>query len=234
VSSSALFDPLAELYERYAEINDELYRPWLTAALTVDGPRERAVDLGSGSGRFEDLLADRYGYVLAVDIADREIAIARSKRGWPAVDYQVRSLLAVTPDRDGTFDLVFSVNALFHVRDHARVLPHVRSLVRPGGWVVLVDIVSLSPRRPVPLLLHRWWGVQDALRTLARRRSLADAWTVLLLRQHAVWMRHARRNVPLTRAEFHRRYGETFPGATFTDTLAPFVCAMRWQAPAAG
>jgi hypothetical protein len=26
---SALFDPIAEIYERYADINDEVYRPYL-------------------------------------------------------------------------------------------------------------------------------------------------------------------------------------------------------------
>lgn len=228
---TVLFDPLAELYERYAEINDEIYRPWLAAALPVDGPRERAVDLGCGSGRFEGLLADRYRQVLAVDIAEREISIARGRRGRPTVDYQVRSMLDVTPDGDGQFDLVFSVNALFHVRDHDWVLPHVRSLVRPGGWVVLVDIVSGSPRGAASPLRHRWWGVQDARRTLARRRSAADAWAVLRLRQHPVWMQHARTNHPLTRPEFHRRYREAFPGAEFTDTIDPFACALRWQAP---
>jgi SAM-dependent methyltransferase len=226
---TALFDPLAELYERYAEINDEVYRPWLTAALHVYGPRERAIDLGCGSGRFEGLLAERYRQVLAVDVAEREIELARTKRALPGVDYQVRSMLEVTPDRDGAFDLVFSVNALFHVAAQDGLLAHVRSLVRPGGWVILVDIVSRGPRA---LLVHRLWGVQDAARTLARRRSLADAWTVLRLRQHPVWMRHARANHPLTRPEFHRRYAAAFPGATFTDTIDPFVCAVRWQAPA--
>jgi SAM-dependent methyltransferase len=142
---TVLFDPLAELYERYAEINDEIYRPWITAALPAGGPHERAADLGCGSGRFSDLLADRYRQVLAVDIAEREIAIARRRRGRPSVDYQVRSMLDLTPDRDGRFDLVFSVNALFHTGDPDRVLPHVRSLVRPGGWAVLVDIVSGRP-----------------------------------------------------------------------------------------
>ncbi len=54
---------------------------------------------------------------------------------------------------------------------------------------------------------------------------------MLRLRQHPVWMRHAATNRPLTRAQFHARYGAAFPGARFTDSLDPFVCALRWQAP---
>ena len=228
-AQTVYFDPLAELYERYAEINDEVYRPWLTAALSVAGRLDRAIDLGCGSGRFTGLLAGQFGEVLAVDIAEREIEIARQKRPHPNVDYQVRSLLDVTPEQDGQFDLVLSVNALFHVRDPDRVLPHVRSLVRPGGWAVIVDVVSPGPRS---VLRHRWWGVRDAAETLRRRRSARDAWTVMKLRQHPLWMQHARTNHPLTRPEFHRRYGEVFAGSELTDTLDPFVCAARWQRPA--
>ena len=33
-------------------------------------------------------------------------------------------------------------------------------------------------------------------------------------------------------AEFHRRYGQAFPGTEITDSLDPFVCALRWRAPA--
>ncbi len=234
-AGGALFDPLAELYERYAEINDGVYRPWLTAALdsaVVGGPRGRAADLGCGTGRFDELLADRYGSVLAVDVSARELEIARSRHGRDTISYRQRSLLDVTPETDGRFDLVFSVNTIFHLRDHDRVLPHVRSLVAPGGWAVLVDIVSPgTQQRPHSALRHRWYGVGDALRTLRRRGSVADAWLVLRLRQHKVWMEHAATNRPLTRPQFHRAYGDVFTGATFTDSLDPFVCALRWQAP---
>jgi SAM-dependent methyltransferase len=220
-----LFDPIAELYERYAEINDEVYRPFLERALPPQAAR--GVDLGCGSGRFTGLLASRCEKVLAVDISPREIALARVNRPHSNVDYTVGSLLDVPAEPP--FDVVLSVNTLFHLfREYgpARVLPHVRSLVAPGGWAVIVDVVSPGAR---PLAWHRWWGVQDAVRTLRRRRSLRDAGTVLRLRQHPVWMTHARLNQPLRRAEFHERYGALFPGATFTDGLDPFICALRWH-----
>jgi hypothetical protein len=94
--------------------------------------------------------------------------------------------------------------------------------------VVIVDIVSPGPRA---VLVHRWWGLTDAVRTLVRRRSMSDAWTVFRLRQHPVWMRHARTNHPLTRPAFHRRYAALFAGAEFTDDIDPFVCAVVWRDP---
>jgi SAM-dependent methyltransferase len=139
---SALFDPIAELYERYADINDEVYRPYLERSLPGIG--KRAIDLGCGSGRFTGLLADRCASVVAVDIAKREIEIARAKRSRPNVEYRAADLLEVGPAKDGLFDVVLSVNTLFHLfrqHDADRVLSHVRSLVAPGGTAVIVDIV---------------------------------------------------------------------------------------------
>ena len=52
------------------------------------------------------------------------------------------------------------------------------------------------------------------------------------LRQHRVWMQHAAANRPLTRDGFHAAYGAVFPGCEFTDSIDPFVCAIRWQKPA--
>jgi ubiquinone/menaquinone biosynthesis C-methylase UbiE len=234
-AGTALFDRIATLYERYAEITDGIYRPWLTQAVDAAGPAgppARAVDLGCGSGRFDGLLADRYGSVLAVDIAAKELEIARTRHGRDNISYEQRSMLDVDPATDGRFDLVFSVNSIFHLRDHDRVLPHVRDLVAPGGWAVVADIVSPPGGLARTPLLHRWYGVADAARTLRRRRSVPDAWLVLRLRQHRTWMEHAATNRPLTRAEFHRAYGEVFPGAEFTDSIDPFVCAIRWQKPA--
>jgi 2-polyprenyl-3-methyl-5-hydroxy-6-metoxy-1,4-benzoquinol methylase len=232
VSGSALFDPLAELYDRYAEINDSVYRPWLTAAVEAAGPGDRAADLGCGTGRFSGLLAGAYGEVLAVDVSGRELELARTRHPAENVRYEQRSLLDVTPATDGRFDLVLSVNTLFHLRDHDRVLPHVRDLVAPGGWAVLVDIVSPDGARARTPLMHRWYGVGEAARTLRRRRSVSDAWAVMRIRQHRTWMRHAATNRPLTREQFHTAYGAAFPGAELTDALDPFVCAIRWQRPA--
>jgi 2-polyprenyl-3-methyl-5-hydroxy-6-metoxy-1,4-benzoquinol methylase len=229
-TETPLFNPLAVLYERYADINDAVYRPYLESALPAAG--DRAVDLGCGSGRFTGLLADRCGRVLAVDIADREIDIAARKRSRRNITYRTADLLDLTPERDGRFDVVLSVNALFNLfRDHdpADVLRHVRSLVAPGGTAVLVDVVSA---RSPSTLRHRWWGVEDAARTLGRSRSAAAAWAVLRLRQHPVWLRHALTNRSLTRAAFHSQCSAVFPGARFTDHLDRFVCAMRWRAPA--
>jgi len=216
---------MSALYERYAEITDDIYRPWLSLAVPDNGAG-RAVDLGCGSGRFDDLLSERYAEVLAVDLAERQVDLARRRRPWPNVQYEVRDIREVTAGRDGRFDLVFSVNSIFHLRDHDRVLAHIRSLVGPGGRVVVIDVVNPPDRSRG---WHRRQAVRVAVKTLLRHRAPTEAIDVLRLRLGTTWLQHVTTNTPLTRAEFHRRYAEVFPGAIFDDGIDPFLCGMCWQ-----
>jgi trans-aconitate methyltransferase len=223
------FDEVAELFAVFAADTDGIYRPWLTDTLTSlpRRPADRAVDLGCGSGRWTGLLLDRYSEVLAVDIADREIRMARTT--YPAARFHTRDLLEVTPDTDGLFDLVLSVNTVHHLRDHDRVLPHLRSLVAPGGTVIVVDITDPGGWATLDYqITDAFRDAEESYRQRSRDHRIAGK--VLELHLHPAWLEHALTDVPLTRAEFLRRYAAVFPGAQFTD-LHRVVTAMRWRDP---
>jgi trans-aconitate methyltransferase len=225
------FDELAELFHTFAADTDGIYRSWLNGVVSDRSgqPGSRAADLGCGSGRFTELLADRYQHVLAVDIAEREIKLAKREHDLAQVRFERRSLLDVTPETDGRFDLVFTVNTVHHLRAHHVVLPHLLSLVAPGGDIVVVDIVDPGHWR------SRDWHVAEAFRDAeesyrVRSQSPDVAAEVLRLRLHPAWLEHVTTNVPLRRDEFQRRYGAIFPGARFTD-LHKEVVGMYWHAP---
>ncbi|MDQ3402787.1 MAG: class I SAM-dependent methyltransferase [Actinomycetota bacterium] len=228
--SSASFDVLARHYQRYAEITDELYRPWLSRVIPrAPGGGGRALDLGCGSGRYSGLLAERHGSVLAVDGSPREIELARLDRAHPAIDYQARDLFEVNPARDGQFDVVLAVNTLFSLRDYPRVLPHVRDLIAPGGRLVAVDVIN-PPNRT--RRWHRAQAVRVATMMGLRRRSLPDFTDVLRLRLHPVWLDHVTRNRPPTRPQCHGHYSREFPGVRLDDSLDRYLCGIVWDAPA--
>jgi trans-aconitate methyltransferase len=215
------FNELAELFAVFAEDTDVIYRPWLVDTLPTGAT---AVDLGCGSGRWTGLLVDRYDTVLGVDIAEREIEMAAAAH--PDAKFAVRNLLDVTPESDGQFDLVFSVNTVHHLRDHDRVLPHLRSLVAPGGSAVVIDVTDPGGWATMD------YQVEDAFRDAeesyrVRSRDYRIAAKVLELHLHPAWLDHALNDVPLTRADFVRRYRAAFPGATFAD-LHRVVTAMHW------
>lgn len=226
------FDELAELFRTFAADTDGIYRSWVRDVVPDLSDRDgsRAVDLGCGSGRFLGLLADRHAEVLGVDIAAREIEMARVEHGRPRVRLEVRSLLDVTPATDGLFDTVFTVNTLHHLHAYDIALPHLRSLLAPGGHLVAVDLADPGSWHDLDWHIQRTFAdAEESYRQRSRDRNVAA--DVLRLRLHPAWLEHATTNIPLSRSEFPDRYRATFPGATFTD-LHDDIIGVHWHAPA--
>ncbi|MEU7068462.1 class I SAM-dependent methyltransferase [Streptomyces sp. NPDC046161] len=228
------FDRIADLYAKFAEITEQPYRQWVSRVVCSHG--RRAVDLGCGGGQFLDILADRFAQVLAVDVSIRQLEIAQAKHGQGVITYSCRDIRDVTPDRDGRFDLVFSVTALHHVPDLDDTLVRIRNLVAPGGRVVVIDVVAHTPRwvNGTGALFHLWRrarALRGAGQALVHGYSLAHALAMFRLRVHPVWLELSAHAKPLTRVEFHSRYVRAFPGARIVDDLDPSVCAMVWDSP---
>jgi 2-polyprenyl-3-methyl-5-hydroxy-6-metoxy-1,4-benzoquinol methylase len=220
------FDHLPARYDRYGQLVGAELRAWLLFHLPVHGGR--ALDAGCGTGLHADLLADRYTDVLAVDLSAPMLAHATRHRPHRNVRYERRDLLAVTTGADGPFDLVLSAYTLHHVPDLPAALAHLRGLVRPGGTVLLVDVVD--DRRPVP----RSWLRAEAWRTfradlLHRRRPVAEAAELLRLSLDPDWLDHQRTDRLLPAAEWDAIARDALPGADIT-TLGR-ARALRWQYP---
>lgn len=223
------FDSFSELFDRFTRIWDGIsgdFDDWVLAALPAHA--RTAVDLGCGAGRHSVLLAGRVDRVLAVDVADRMLAVARERRALPGVDYQRRGVLEVSP-ADGPFDVVLSVHTLHHVGDPAVVLPHVRSLVAPGGTAVLADIVDPGGWTTRDFHLDRAFADARVVHQLTGDGEAAA--DVLRLLLHPRWLELTVADAPLDRAAFHRRYAEVFPGAAFYDGLHPMMCGLVWKSP---
>jgi SAM-dependent methyltransferase len=220
------FDSIAEVFDRIGELEGGPLRQYLETVFPAHG--DRALDLGCGSGRHSTMLAARYHQVLAVDISEPMLQIARARHAQPNITYQQRDLRDVRVVTDGRFNLVFSVNTLHHVSDLEQVLRQIRDLVAPGGRVVLVDNVA-----PRPAISRRWF-VADALRQLLldlvrRRRPVREAVELFRLNIHPGWLDHITSDRFLSPAEYERRYSQVFPGARYTGL--DFARAMCWDTP---
>jgi ubiquinone/menaquinone biosynthesis C-methylase UbiE len=226
------FDELADLYERFIRVLDSDYSPvrrWLVEQLPGGA---RALDVGCGAGRNCVLLADRgYGEILGVDIAEQMLAIARDKRTRPNIRYEHRSVFDLAVEQDGQFDVVMSVNSVFHMGPVDKVLGHMRQLVAPGGRLVIIDVV----------LADEWdvsgqgWQVEYAFNTarmvfFVSRQADAAADTLRLM-LHPRWLEMTRTNVPLNRGDFLREYTTALPGVKIDEGLNPTLCGVVWQAP---
>lgn len=222
VVDPALFDRFALSYDRFVSLQPGAHTGWLTG-LGLSG--DRALDAGCGSGHAAERLADQFGHVLAVDLSEPMIEIARGTRSRPNVEYRAADVFEI--EEDG-FDLVYSHTLMHHLPDYRAGLEHLKSLVRPGGVVAVID--NVSDRYPTP---PRWAYVLGAWLGFPReiaRLGLRDAWFEFRFWHSKPWLDHLASDRYLSRAQFRELYSSVFPGAVYDDL--GFALAMRWTAPA--
>jgi len=121
--------------------------PFALGAVGVD---ERVVDCGSGSGA-DALIAARLvgpgGRVIGVDMTPEMLAKARANAelaGLSNVEFRAGMLEALPVD-DRWADVVISNGVLNLVPDKAAALREMHRVLRPGGRLLLVDIVLSRP-----------------------------------------------------------------------------------------
>lgn len=174
-----------------------------TAVLAAAGvrPGDQVVDLGCGQGQISLPLARQGAEVFAVDVSPAMVAqltiLARRDgvHGLAAASIPIEELALPA----ASVDLVVSSYALHHLRDadKARLVADVFGWLRPGGRLVLADMMfgrggsardRLIIRRKLVLLARKgpggWWRIgKNAARYLLRVQecpvSMA-AWTMML------------------------------------------------------
>lgn len=228
------FDRVAADYDRLGELawNKNSIGNWLSGVMPVSG--RRALDLGCGAGRLSVALAGRFGEVDAIDLSGAMIELARARRSRPNITYRQADLLDV--DGAGRYDFILSVMTLHHVPELAAALRHVKTLLAPGGRVVLVDAVIARPAAPrrwlevVPLRwrLHGLAICQFGSRLV--RREPAVAWEIYRLSTGA-WLDHRVSDRFVSREEFERACGAVFPACEVRDLGGRTRPAMIWDAP---
>ena len=121
-------------------------------ALASPAPGETLLDLGSGAGFDCFLAAERVGpegRVIGVDMTPEMVERARAnalKGGYGNVEFRLGEIEAL-PVGDGVVDVVISNCVLNLSADRPRVLAEVMRVLKPGGRVMISDLVS---ERAVP------------------------------------------------------------------------------------
>jgi SAM-dependent methyltransferase len=137
---------VGEFVERFESDSREIYarRREIVEAVGLR-PGRAVADIGSGTGLFAWLFAERVGpegTVYAVEIAPaflKYIGEQARQRGLEKVVRPVRSTQEATNLAPGSIDVAFVCATYHHFEHPEKILASIRRALRPGGRLVVID-----------------------------------------------------------------------------------------------
>jgi demethylmenaquinone methyltransferase/2-methoxy-6-polyprenyl-1,4-benzoquinol methylase len=149
---AAMFDEIAPVYDRMNTLmtlgGDARWRRAAVVATAV-GPGDAVIDVACGTGKLAAELADRvgpFGRVIGVDLAPGMIDQARNT--FPdlvQLQFQVANALDL-PVAGPEFDAATIAFGLRNLSDFEAGFREMARVVRPGGWVVCLELSVPRPR----------------------------------------------------------------------------------------
>jgi ArsR family transcriptional regulator len=127
-------------------------------------PRQVYADLGAGEGLISQLLAARAKKVIAVDHSPRMVEVGRDlakRSGLKNLEYR-QGNMEQPPIRPGSVDVVILSQALHHAVHPPRALEAAWKILRPGGTVLILDLVEHSFEAAREMYADVWLGFAPA------------------------------------------------------------------------
>ena len=188
-----------------------------------------ALDAGCGPGHLSLFLAGHARAVIGLDISPRMVQIARQKQvaqAVPNLSFSVADLHH-PPFAASTFDLIAS-DSVLHDTEVARTLPALITLLRPGGHLIIRDLVTPNPGRARSPLWQIMRTIKNTPRYV-RRLGVKDTVRLLSFELRPEWIVHKCEGANMTPKTFREIYSRFLPGCRFLD-FGWSVTAL-WKAP---
>jgi len=172
LDSEAFFGRVAGAWD---EVRNELFgEHFMTSALLALLTREWVVaDLGCGTGNVSELLAPCVARVVAVDSSMAMLDAARLRlRGVKNVEF-VEGELTRLPLADASVDAAVLALVLHHVERPDSALREAARVLRPGGVVLVVDMIAHDRAEYRQSMGHKHLGFEaGAMREMLDRAGL--------------------------------------------------------------
>jgi ArsR family transcriptional regulator len=121
-------------------------------------------DLGAGEGTLSQLLAQGAKQVIAVDNSEKMVAYGAelaSRHGFANLEFRLGDL-EEPPIEEGSVDLAILSQALHHAAVPVRALKAAHRILRPGGRVVVLDLLKHGFDKARQLYADVWLGFSEA------------------------------------------------------------------------
>lgn len=157
----AYFDQLAGKFGR-TYVPGRSWKGLSEALIRLIEPQVIA-DLGAGEGTLAQMLAQRALHVIAVDSSPRMVEfgaqLARD-HGVSNLEYRLGDLES-PPIDDGSVDLVLFSQALHHAQRPARAVAEASRILKPGGRIVILDLLRHDFEEARELYADVWLGFSE-------------------------------------------------------------------------
>jgi len=177
-----MFDRLAPRYDRMNALISGFQEPrWRQRVVTLAGLGSgmAAVDVGTGTGKVAEGLADRvgvFGRVVGVDVSTAMIERARrANADRIELEFVIGDALEL-PLESGTFDAATIAFGMRNLPDYERGFAELFRVLRPGGRVVCAE--AARPRGPLGRVAWLWF--ERAVPLLGRLSGEPDAYRYLV------------------------------------------------------
>lgn len=127
-------------------------------------PPLEVADLGAGEGLLSELLARRCQRVIAVDNSEKIVAFGArkaKKNGVKNLEFRLGDLQD-PPIGPASVDLVILSQALHHAAEPAKALASAHRILRPGGQIMILDLLKHHFERAHELYGDRWLGFAES------------------------------------------------------------------------
>src|SRR5438045_2190943 len=121
-------------------------------------------DLGAGEGLLSELLARRCKKVIAVDNSEKIVAFGDAKarkNNLKNLEFRLGNLQNPPIERDSV-DLVILSQALHHAEDPAQAIASACKILKPGGQILILDLLKHQFERAHELYGDRWLGFAES------------------------------------------------------------------------
>ena len=157
----AYFDDLAGKFGKHY-VPGRSWKGLAETLLAVLSPLVIA-DLGAGEGTFSQLLSRRAKKVIAIDNSEKMVEygtdLAR-KHGVKNLEYRKGDIEDV-PIKDAFVDLAFLSQALHHAQHPAHAVAEAFRILKPGGRIVVLDLVRHNHEEARELYADLWLGFTE-------------------------------------------------------------------------